>query len=431
MRGSIIRTLILWIFFLGFFGYAVSIQHEELKKVRSNQPFEDNLRLPSSEVLKLTALRYDMVAADLLWIRSIQSFGGRGMTNRDWRPVYDLFDKITDLDPGFEQCYTFGNMVIGDEGGRQKEGLGLINKGMFQFSLLRQYRIPFEGMYVANWQMKDVDKARWYGRIARKRADSPDWVPRIVAYLEVQSGAYYIGFDRFLNNFLLAVDANDIGLQSIALNKLKESVDKWNKSLLNKALDEYTSSTGRLPSRIEDLATMPALKNYEVAEISRLVALCERYLQKLSRPELSDDILTSITLPTQAQMNAPIEDTTNTRNMLGLQNLIFRQCLVKRSGIPEEPNGSHYVLNGTLLGTKPTDERLEVIASENGVREYLQNLLYAFRATIDKRKKELGRTPESLREVFYCDPVTTEPFGGKFQYDPKTGNLRSTSAPDL
>ena len=64
-----------------------------------------------------------------------------------------------------------------------KEGLQLLEKGTF--NVYRQYRIPFEGMYVANFQMKDsLELARWYGRVASKRPDAPNWVPRMAAYIE-------------------------------------------------------------------------------------------------------------------------------------------------------------------------------------------------------------------------------------------------------
>ncbi len=75
------------------------------------------------------------------------------MTNRDWRPLYNQFETITDLDPYFSEAYTFGQLVIGDEGGQQREALKLLNKGTFKVH--QQYRIPFEAMYVSHWDLRD------------------------------------------------------------------------------------------------------------------------------------------------------------------------------------------------------------------------------------------------------------------------------------
>jgi hypothetical protein len=258
----------------------------------------------SGEMLRVMSLRYDLVAADFLWLRAIQSFGGRGMTDRDWKPVYDMFDTITELDPYFETAYTFGNLVIGDEGGRQREGLSLLNKGMFK--LTRQYRIPFEGMYVAHWSMNDTPLARWYGRVASKRADTPDWVPRIAAYIEVKAGAFYIGMDRFLGNLLKGLDVNDSPMQGIAMEKLKEAIHRWNVQNLLRAIDDYTSSTGKAPSRIEDIASQPALQDYEIARMSRLVAGVERRARALGREGIIREYLKDTALPSPAELSRPL-----------------------------------------------------------------------------------------------------------------------------
>jgi hypothetical protein len=423
--------LSLLIVFVVCFSVAVTLQHRGLQNVRKNPPFFDkwNLSGRSGELLGLLALRYDLVLADFLWLRAIQSFGGRGMTNRDWRPLYNQFDTITDLDPYFEEAYTFGNMVIGDEGGQQREALGLLNKGMHK--LVRKYRIPFEGMYVAHWQMGDTELARWYGRIAAKRADAPDWVPRVTAYLDVQSGEFYIGFDRFVGNLLDGMDAREPALVFIAIGKLKETIDKWNSSLLLQAYDEYTTQTGRLPERIEDLAAMPALQDYEVASMSRLLAAVAVQAQRTGRQGIDPQHLEDTALPTPADMAAAAETTAPTEvpNLKTLQNVIFQQSLVRRSGIPDDPHGSRYVLNKTLVGY-PYGKRDAAIVNENKVREFLQALLHSVRSELSTRKDELGRWPESLREAFYTDFNTTEPFGGRWDYNPATGDFRSSTYPN-
>ena len=178
MKSSAAKTALIAGAFVVLFGASMALQHRELARIEMNPPFLDKWSLSgrSAGLLKVAALRYDLVAADFLWLRAIQSFGGRGMTDRDWRPVYDLFDTITELDPSFEEAYTFGNMVIGDEAGKQREALKLVDKGIR--NLPRRYRIPFEGMYVANWTLGDKQLARYYGRLAMKAANAPDWVPR-------------------------------------------------------------------------------------------------------------------------------------------------------------------------------------------------------------------------------------------------------------
>ncbi len=434
MRRSLVQNLVLLAGFLVCLTAVVRIQHRNLEKVKLNPPFVETWLLSgrSGEFLKLLALRYDLVAADFLWLRAIQSFGGRGMTNRDWKPVYNMFDTITELDPYFEAAYTFGNMVIGDEGGRQREALGLINKGMFR--LVKQYRLPFEGMYVAHWQMGDTDLARWYGRVASKRKDAPDWVPRVVAYIEVKAGAYYIGFDRFISNYLQGLDANEFPIQQIAISKIQEAIDRWNKDYLKRALDEFTTQTGRLPRLIEELADTPALQDYEVARMSKFVAAVEKWARAMNREYgIHPDLLKNLPKPSKEDLEAPLPPNTATKpgaKWEDLRNEIFRESLVRQKGIPENPYGSPYVINQTFLGYRWAKVD-DLFMRETERLDFLKNLLNGVRDSIRDRKEMLGRMPKSLREVFYTDFNTTEPYGGEWIYDPATGEFRSSTHPEM
>jgi hypothetical protein len=434
MKRSFLSTVLLLLIFAGTFGASVFYQHTGIKAVLQNPPFYETWQLTgrSGEAMKIAALRYDLVFADFLWLRSIQSFGGRGMTNRDWRPLYNMFDTITELDPYFADAYTFGNLVIGDEGGKMKEGLQLLRKGTF--NVFRQYRIPFEGMYVSHWEMNDEKSARWYGRIASKRKDAPDWAGRIVAYIDVQAGAFYLGFDRFVGQLLQGVDAQEVPVEDIALNKLKETIEKWNAELVMKAVDQYTSATGHLPGSINDVVQQPALQNYEVGMMSKLIAAVERRARDQGRPGITPYLVMKDTaLPPQFELQQASERTSETRkaaSLMPLQDVIFKEALVKRSGIPEEPFGTTYSLNMTLLGNK-SEKPEDIVAREPKLEEYTRQLLGSLRAAVSDRKQELGRNPQDLKEVFQTDFNTTEPTGGKWLYDPATAEVKSSVRPNL
>lgn len=430
-----ISSLILAAVCAASFTCAIKLQHTGIKKMLPNPPFYETWQFTgrTGAVMKVMALRYDLVFADFLWLRSIQSFGGRGMTNRDWKPLYNLFDSITELDPYFQEAYTFGNLVIGDEGGHQREGLQLLYKGTF--NLYKQYRIPFEGMYVAHWSMHDKPTARWYGRMATKRLDSPEWVERIVAYIDVEAGAYYIGMDRFIGNFMQAMDAKEDTLEYIALDKQKETVDKWAAELVLKAIDEYTSATGKKPKSIDELASMPSLQNYEIANVQKTIAAVEVAAKRLNKDGIKPDLLTrlKIALPSPAIFGSPeIQnlDSSGKSKFADYQNVIFKASLEKRSGVPVSPTGDKYVLNQVLIGHKDMKPN-EIVTSTDGIKEFTTNLLIQFRQTINQRKSELGRAPKNLKEVFYTELLTPEPSGGTWIYKPETGEIASSTYPDL
>lgn len=427
--------LILWVAFLGCFGVAALIQHQGMQRVLKYAPFFDTWQFGgrSGEQMKLFALRYDMVAADLLWLRSIQSFGGRGMTNRDWRPVYNQFETLTDLDPYFADAYMFGNLVIGDEGGHLQPGLDLLHKGTF--NVFRQHRPPFEAMYVAHWQMSDLDLARWYGLISARRPDAPEWIERMVAYIDVSSGQYYIGLDRFIGNLMQAIDADEPLLQEIALNKAAEAIDKWNADTLLRAADEFTSQTGRLPRSIDELADMPALESYETGSMARLIANTLKVTEALSKRHVDPDTLQRYVAPDPEVLRSPLPTPQQTGDgridMADYQDIVFRDTLTTVSGIPRSPIGTPYKINHTRLAFRADHTPDEIIMTEGRLLEAAREMIQTMREDIATRKEELGRNPESLDEVYYMDFVTPEPFGGEWLYDSETGTLKMSSSPSL
>lgn len=428
--------VILLLGFLACFAPAVAIQHRAVQRVPYNKPFWETWQLQgkSGDVMRVLALRYDLVAADFLWLRSIQSFGGRGMTNRDWRPMYNMFDTITELDPYFEAAYTFGNLVVGDEGGRQSEGLGLLNKGTFK--LFKQYRVPFEGMYVAHWSMHDATLARWYGRLASKRKDAPEWVPRITAYIDVEAGEYYLGLSRYVGNLLRSIDERQASMQTVALEKSMEAIDKWNGSVLAKALDEYTTRTHHLPSTMEDLASMPALQNYESADMVKLLTAVERRAIAAGvdpADAIKIDLIRDKPLIIQGLANAmaaagPSPPKPAGPKLEGLQTEVFQEALTKRTGLPPDPYGRGYVLNTTGL-RNPQSTASDIFQPQKKAAEARTDQLNGFRSAVIQRREQLGRNPKDLHEVFLQDYIPADPFGKPFVYDAAKGDMQGDEPP--
>lgn len=431
MMKRFLSGLVLWGAFAASFGTAVYIQSIGVKQVLKNSPFYDTWQLGgnSGETMKLFALQYDQVAADFLWLRAIQSFGGRGMSSRDWRPLYNQFQTMTDLDPYFSEAYTFGNLVIGDEGGHHRPGLTLLDKGTFK--VFRQYRIPFEATYAAHWQMKREDLARWYGLMASKREDAPEWVTRMVAYIDVNAGQYYIGLDRFVGNLMQAIDAEEPAYEDIAMKKSAETIEKWNAERFLLALDEFTTATGRLPNSIDELATMPALQQYETADMGKLLAGAVKYTEALNLKPIPDYLL-DLYAPLNPEVLAkPITRDLEGKKMQDLQDLVFQDSLTTVTGIPPSSTGKPYAINLTRLPHLSKFEATDVFVPMDKLEQQALESLTQMRFHISERKRELGRNPASLDEVFYTDFKTTEPFGGQWLYDPNTGKVQMSSRPML
>lgn len=88
------------------------------------------LYLPSGEFVQQAALGYDNVAADVLWFKMVQYYGGYRMGENDLALFNHLVDVITDLDPQFVYAYVFGALVIAQDLGHFENGIEFLEKGM-------------------------------------------------------------------------------------------------------------------------------------------------------------------------------------------------------------------------------------------------------------------------------------------------------------
>jgi tetratricopeptide (TPR) repeat protein len=90
------------------------------------------LYLPSGRFVEQASLQYRNLAADILWFRMVQYYGGYRMGENDLALFSHLADVITDLDPQFTFAYVFGALIIAEDLGRFDRGIQFLEKGIAQ-----------------------------------------------------------------------------------------------------------------------------------------------------------------------------------------------------------------------------------------------------------------------------------------------------------
>jgi len=389
------RILLRILLFLCFFLPAVLIQNKQLNLVRSHpRLYRDSLYLPSGRSIRLVSVGYDRFMADFIWLRSIQAFGGHWGTDQNYKPIFHLFDVITDLDPNFLDAYTFGNLVIGDEGGDQILGLQLIDKGILKNP--RKYKISYWGGYVAYWQMNNPDLAKYYYARALKCPDVPDFVPRILAYMEMKSGRYQVAFEKYLQDWLAAIDERDDVVVGIVRRRIPDILSEWNLFILRQAVNKYIQNTGHEPKNLKDLEIANTIDPYPLVVVPALFQSVEYYRQ------MPDKI------------------------MKHLQDIIDASTRKDTIRIPPHPRGYWYQLNPDVYA----GSEVNVLDGEKMV-ENLEMLLSRLRAIIFNYKCAKGRFPLSIQEFYPKIKNTPEPFGGEWVYIPAVGRLYSSTMPFL
>lgn len=385
--------LLLAVLFAGFFGGALYFQKDQIDSVARYGTYRDSLYLPrESEYVELFSLGYDMIMADVLWLRSIQAFGGHWTSDRNYDSIFNMFNVITDLDPRFIDAYLFGNMVIGEEAGHPELALELINKGIVR-SLNSTYQLGYFGGYFSYWNYGDPERARWYYTMAMRADDCPDFVERIIGYMEMKSGRYHVAFQKYVTDYLRASDNKDnIGME-INRTKLRDVLGDWFMADLERAAQEFEAAEGRGPQLLEELVLKGYFEPIDAYDLDKFWSIVdESEMKGEAMLPRADEILAQI----KRVYDAP----------------------------PTEPHGYWYFINPALAGEG------RYIVNAFTIHERLREILIpSARRQIQAHYAEHGQYP-ALDEIFGGD-LMADPFGVPWIYNRVTGQLKCATFPNL
>jgi len=143
------------------------------RRFATDQPAEQVLYVQSPEVARRLALSYDVLAADVYWIRALQHFGrARKATaqDRDYTLLYPLLDMATGLDPYYNIAYRFGAIFLSEPKpagpGRPDLAVKLLLKGLAARPTKWEYMQDIG--FVHFWAMHDYKgAAEWFERGSR------------------------------------------------------------------------------------------------------------------------------------------------------------------------------------------------------------------------------------------------------------------------
>jgi hypothetical protein len=152
---------------------AVAMQIARDRTFHTDTPAETVLYLQSPEVARRLALSYDLVAADIYWIRALQVFGAAKRVteqDRNFELLYPMLDMATGLDPQFNIAYRFGAIFL-SEGkpagpGRPDLAEKLLLKGLAANPTKWEYMQDIG--FVHFWAMRDYKgAAEWFEKGSR------------------------------------------------------------------------------------------------------------------------------------------------------------------------------------------------------------------------------------------------------------------------
>ena len=129
--------------------------------------------IPAASTLRWLSLGHPTLAANLLWLMTVQYIGDPRADERGWDKLYPLADVVTDLDPRHGYAYQVAGTLLGPFG-HVPESNAILEKGTK--ALPDRYILPYLRAFNAFYYDDDWVTA---GRFAEISARSPGAPPHV------------------------------------------------------------------------------------------------------------------------------------------------------------------------------------------------------------------------------------------------------------
>lgn len=147
---------------------------------------ERALFLPPPEALRVASLGFSNMAADAIWLLTIQYIGGHIFTERNLPELFRLVDTVVTLDPHFVEAYTLGALFMNYTGGNVSGAIALLERGARANPT--RWEPPHDLARTYYLDLKDYPKALHWFEITDRLPGRPDYVPRFIARLYARTG---------------------------------------------------------------------------------------------------------------------------------------------------------------------------------------------------------------------------------------------------
>lgn len=203
--------------------------------------------LPSGKALKILSFGYGNLAADLLFIWSIQFYSSYNLTNR-FDFLERVYETITDITPQYKEPYIIGSLIMALEAGNVPMALRLLDKGSRHNP--EEYMFDQESGYYCYKYLKDFARAERYYERAAAKPGAPNFIKRMKAHLvylrDDPQTAYRMWLDIYAN-------ARDTLERDSAFNHLYQIKAESDLGVLRRAIAAFRERSGRWPKALPDL----------------------------------------------------------------------------------------------------------------------------------------------------------------------------------
>ena len=250
MRASLLLAAFLLATGAGF--TAVKVRTDGV--VRQKIPGSSIIYVPSGKFLKYATLGYNSLAADLVYIWSIQFYGDTRIADR-FDYLDHIYGIIAELDPPYIDPYEIGALIAVHEARDVSLAYRILDRGMDKNP--DNWVIPLLAGHIAQMTVKDFETARRYFAAAMDLPGSPDFVRRLHANAIFRVSDYRTAWETWLDIYRTAGEDR---VRRIATNHLYQVKTAIDTEALKKVIAAYRESRGRNPASLQALVAAGMLR---------------------------------------------------------------------------------------------------------------------------------------------------------------------------
>ncbi|HEY3490982.1 MAG TPA: hypothetical protein VGK27_12800 [Candidatus Deferrimicrobiaceae bacterium] len=218
----------------------------------------DNLAVAISRHPSL-AIGFRNACADLVWLGAIQVAGNRKMAPADYDRLALLLDTAANFDPRFETIYLLGGLILGESPAHARWAVALLERG--RKSHPESWQIPFYLGFTHYFILGQPIEGGRSMADASRLPGSPEYLPRLAARMLVE------GKDPETALSFLAVmirQEQDPARRAVLERRAADVAIERDLQRLERAVDSYRSTNGKLPASLTDLVRAGILSRLPV-----------------------------------------------------------------------------------------------------------------------------------------------------------------------
>ncbi|MCK4234813.1 hypothetical protein KAX75_10310 [candidate division WOR-3 bacterium] len=206
------------------------------------------LYFPSGKFIEEVSIGYNVLAADLIWLRAIQYFGEHRLTDLKFLHLYHILNVLTTLDKKFIHAYTFGGLLLEHSAKESTNADLLLHKG--EFNNPQSWEIPFIRGFIYYIFRGEKKMAVMFFLRASIKPSAPDMCKRFAGFTYQKMGDKYMALKLWQDIY---ENSNNPIEKETAIRYMKEMIMLIQLDALNSSFKKYTKEMGIQPASIQDM----------------------------------------------------------------------------------------------------------------------------------------------------------------------------------